>query len=214
MKELLKGIGSYMKKYGFKQKGKLYFVIKNDIAFCLELEKPGRSIYLAHYVIPLYIPHESRCFTYGMRTNLDSVFMHGNMHCNKHSLDMKDPLEKLVSYIEINVFPFFERFGNISRLTQFAEANKLGDYILCDDISRLRLLFLSYAFIGKHNEALEITTEYRIALQNANWLIDKVIEQRIKEIDDVCYLLKEKPEEISVWYDEVIANSLNACSLM
>lgn len=214
MKDLLKDIGSYMKKYGFKRKGKLYFTIKNDIAFCLEFEKPGHSIYLAYYVIPLYIPHETRCFTYGTRTNLDSVFMRGNMYQNQHSLDEKDRLQTLVSYIEINVIPFFERFGNILRLTQFAEADKLDDYILCDDISRLRLLFLSYAFIGKQNEALAITMEYRIALQNANWLTDAVKEQRVKEIEDICYLLKEKPEEISAWYDEVIANSLNACSLM
>lgn len=203
-----------MKKYGFKQKGKLYFAIKNNIAFCLEFEKPSHSIYMAYYVIPLYIPHENRCFTYGARTNLESVFMRGHMYRDQRSPDQKDRSENLVSYIEINVIPFFERFGNILRLIQFAESNKAEDYMLCNDISRLRLLFMSYAFIGKHNEALKIAMKYRKQLQNANWLTNAAKEQRVKEIEDICYLIKERPEEIPTWYDEVIANSLTACSFM
>lgn len=212
--EIHKSIGPYMKKNGFKRKGKFYFKIKNDIAFCLEFEKPSQIIYIAYYFIPLYIPHENRCFTYGNRVYLESVLTCEYRDQKKNCSNKVNLYNSLLHYIEITIIPFFDKFSDLSSLIEFTKNDKSNNCTICTSVDSVKLLLFSYSFTGQYNLALDAAKKYRILVHNANWLTNTVKENMLKEVDYITYLIQEKTESLTAWHNQVIADSLKACSLL
>ena len=70
--KIIQAITPYMRKCLFKRKRKYFYKILENLVFCVEFEKPGELIYVHYYVVPLYIPHECRSFTYGNRVIVNS----------------------------------------------------------------------------------------------------------------------------------------------
>ena len=200
-----------MKDKGYKRKGKLFYKIEHSMAFCIEFEIPSQLLYVAFYVLPLYIPHENRNLTYGIRQQFNGVKIRRNAQ-GKQIADDVCWHEEFLDYADTYIFPWFDRIRNCGDLIAAME-NQGKKKTDCSDIHMLKLQYFTFAFCGEYEKALQIAPKYRKLIQTTTWLTDTVKKMLYNELDTVCDLLEGDHEAIVAWFEQTIKNSITSCAL-
>lgn len=198
--ELLKIIAAYLKEYGFKKKGKLFYHLEKNLSFCIEFEFIGSNIYLAHYIIPLYIPHDCRAFTYGNRVPVRSVS------------DPQELSNQIIRYLDSKVIPIFKKKFDCESLVEMVLRRFFkSDFFFTPHMFKMRLAFFTYAYCGNREKAFKFAQQYDASISAATWMIDSTKDLYRKEIADIIELLSNDAKETEKWFTEVIDKTKKTC---
>lgn len=117
-------ISPFMRSRGFKRKGKRFYKIQNDIAFCIDMEMPTAWVYVWAYIIPLYMPSDVVTLSYGTRLgNLPKIML---PDLSKYESEEKIEAwcQLLCSRIEDTILPIFSTIDTPKKLAAFVEGEK------------------------------------------------------------------------------------------
>ena len=205
IKNILIQIKPLLKSKGFRNKGRLFYLIQNDIAYCIELEQPTGLIYLAFYILPLYIPFENRCFTYGSRIAI------GNSQTFEKFDNSKALLDAFSRLFDTTIFPFFQKTSSPRKLIELYE-NHIGDNIfVCAPVDKKRLYYHTYAFLRNAHKTSDLAKQYRFALNNATHYTAAAKDKYYREIESVYSLSKLEGCAIDSHYAQLIQQTLEKC---
>lgn len=180
--QIVNQIRPMMKEQGYRFSKKYFYKIHNDIAYCLEFEKPGGLVYSAFYIMPLYIPSENRCYTYGSRISWRPPL--GPLPASAQDSEIVNWCNALCSFLDRFVFPFFSRISSPLMLAKIIEENHycLKPYFTCPPINIYRLQMFNYFYICDFQKLDEIVDEYTNIIQNSAFLTEGVRNGYIGEI--------------------------------
>lgn len=193
-KGLIEKISPYMSACEFKRLKNCFYFVANNLAFCVEFEKPSGLFYLHYYIIPLYIPHKNRCFTYGNRI---AVSCTDNTEC----------VEQIKNCLQNSIFSMFETISTPYKLVD-ALLNYEENLFFCTDIDILRLQFFTYAFINDQKKCIFIEKKYRRILLDSEYLHDTIKQKYLDEINVIRLMANKGANELLKWFQETILNTL------
>lgn len=205
--KLIRAITPYMKGYSFKRKGRFFYKLLEDLVFCVEFEKPGEIIYMNYYVVPLYMPHEFRCFTYGNRVVVSSDCIGAKPEQEVNEGEITECVSQIQGYMETIVLPLFEAVSTPRKLVEAVSKNVRNTFF-CTDIDALRIHLFTYAYLGEYKKFMKIEKKYRCVLRDCDFLTDAVKEMYWKEIETIQAALQVGETSLSNWFDETIRNTL------
>lgn len=197
---LIKQIAPYLKTKNYTQKGRLFYVIQNNIAYCIEFERPAQQVYLAYYVLPLYIPFETRCFTYGRRMPFGISADNAEMLC-----------KELYKCFDKIVFPFFKKASSPEKLINLCKTNIGRNRFDCTKVDKMRLLYLTYAFLGGEDKTGNLKKRYCQAITEAKYYTDSVKEKLLDEVKMMDGVFDMDPKSVITCYDQVIHQTFRKC---
>ncbi len=181
MNNIVKDIRPFMKQYGFSLTQKCFYRIENDLAYCVEIEKPSALVYVTCYIIPLYIPTEHRYYTYGTRMTDKLLTVNANTDV------VEQWCERLKKNLQNRVFPVFDKIQSPCSFEKVIEEELL--FKKCDfhvsevDTYRLRL-FTSFYKADK-SSIPRLCDEYAFTLLSATYLTVEAKEKLFNEIEEI-----------------------------
>lgn len=171
-----------MKEKGFQFSKKCFYRISNDIAYCVQFEKPGGLAYVTFYVMPLYLPCENRYFTYGNRMDRCRQFHFAPLSDSAQDAEIANWCDALWDCLERFVFPFFSQIATPCDLMNRMEREKIL-YFACPKVDLYRLLMFSYFYAGKMEKFSKTVEAYRSILQSSTFLTENVRNMYFSEAD-------------------------------
>ena len=208
----LRELARCLQSKGYVRKGKLLYKVSGDLAYCLEFEIPGQMVYALAYILPLYIPHENRSYTYGIRVTLNGVRAFRDAESTKLMVDNAHWWKEFLALANRRFFPWMDRITAPRKLV-CAVSCKWRSPICCPEIQKLRLRFFTLAFCGKYKAALGLASRYRKVIRKTSWLISSVRENLERELDELSTLLQTEPEAVAPWFERTMENTAHACSV-
>lgn len=192
--EIAKQIGPYMRSRGFKRKGKRFYNIQNDIAFCIEFEMPSDSIYVWAYILPLYMPCDFITLSYGNRLgNMPSIML--------PLLNKTDSTEQisawcalLCSRIEDTILPFFRSIDSPLKLAVSIEKDgEFRKFMHCPEIHMAELRIYTHLYLRNQIQLQDAMECYEKELKGYPY----TFERRQKQMDWLkqMRILSESDEE-------------------
>ena len=184
-KEINKRIASFMKSRGFVRSGQTnYHYVVNNIAFCVSFETPTGLTYVTAYIMPLYIPCESRYLSYGNRLNhIEDIKL---PLLNKNSdEDTTDAWCKLLCHsLDQYIIPFFKTIETADKLLAFSDNYRFSpdSYIRCSKLNILRLRMFTFLYVGDLVNTSSVIARYREALGSTSYLAHHIIQMYFDEI--------------------------------
>lgn len=212
IKVALKTIEPYMYENGFKKRNRLFYKIQNDLAYCIEFERPSGLVYVCYYVMPLYIPHANRCYTYGKRLVLKENNATLSLTNDSTVEEVTKWAKQLFIHIKNTVFPLFEEFNTPEQFANNIAFSKQSTF-LCTDIDILRLRFFTYAFLGDIKNASSIKSEYLEVVNKTQFLTDVVKERLLNEISTIDTLFSKEACSRVTWFKNTITETMKVTSL-
>lgn len=203
--KVTKRISPYMKSRGFGLSGKNYYYISNDIAYCLALDAPGGLLYATAYIMPLYVPCESRYYTYGSRLNELWGIRLPLLQKDDHANMIDGWCDALCQCIEEVIIPFYKQIETPNKLAEYVEhkANRLSGRFVCPNVFIERLMVYTYLYLRNYGRTILALNNYQNLLVNSTFLTDTVRQSYIDEIDTVRSLLEGNELGISSFCSKI-----------
>lgn len=208
-REISRSITPHMRSSGFVLSGKSYYRIVNDVAYCIGFDMPGGLLYVTAYIMPLYIPCESKYYTYGNRLNAIQNIKLPVLNKSDDETAINTWCRMLREHIDRHIFPFFEEVGSPQKLMAYVDSHTraLSEYVACHDVYIWRLKLYTYLFTGDYAKASRAIACYRKMLSNVTFLSGLVVRKYSAEIDEV-ELIIQKEKAIAVEYcSGIISNT-------
>ena len=147
-----KRLRPYAKERGLLRKGRTYYTITEDTAYCFSIENHTFDIYVHFYLIPLYMREENHILTYG--NLLNSLFFEKIPTLQKTAAEEEiDAWVAIVTgIVDSYVLPFFRQVGSPEKLLDFLALSweEQKDYLFCPPEHRLRLK--AYTLLYRHRQ--------------------------------------------------------------
>lgn len=198
-REVLKRISPYMKAKGFMLSGKNFFYISNDIAYCVALDVPGGLLYTTAYVMPLYMPCETRYYTYGRRLNAQN---HAMLPPLKKDADLDSICEwcdAFCRYVDEEVLSFYGQIGSPYALIEYAQnaCNSFSNFFSCPPVFFERLKMFTYLYLRDFQKTNKAIDCYRNLLDTSAFLTSSACQKYLDEAAAVQALTCGNEQEIS-----------------
>ena len=206
-KEVRKRIGPYMKNKGFKRRGRSYYYLQNDIAFCITFEQPSWCMYTWAHINPLYIPQESRSVTYGNRLSYVSNMMLPVLQKDSTPAEIDEWCEKFYCSMDNGVLPIFQQQIATPECLLFYFEN-LGEYrldnIMCTpDVFSDKLRMYTYLYLHELPKVSAAANDYKKSVIRRN-MTNPVRGRFLKEADDISQLASEGDDAVSEFCNRTI----------
>lgn len=208
-KEVAKRITPFMQSKGFSLSGRNYYLISNNIAYCIAFDTPSGLMYVTEYILPLYIPCQCRYYTYGNRLNdirkIELPLLHKD--ANAEEIDIWCNL--LQRHIEKKIIPYFEKISSAEKLIAYTRRRTHSPtaYLFCHSTEILRLQMFAYLYLGDLVKSANIAARYRDALQKASFFTDSVRQNLIAEITTVEKMTYSTSAEREDYFSQIITAS-------
>lgn len=212
-KRVAKRISGYMSNHGFKKKNTHFFRIENDLAFCLELNKPGGLLYVTFCVIPLYIPSNVRYYTYGNRLNNSTFHRLPVLQSGCTDEDLEDWVRHLFTLLDQDIFPFFHRISSPDALLDYLdeEMSLIRPFFFCSDLDLERLRLFTCAHLCRSDRIPDLAEGFRAVLKT-DTLFSPALIQGFEAESRILEALSSLPEEeIRRHFRQITADTLSAC---
>ena len=136
-------LSEFITAAGFSKKGRLFIREHRDIMQCLLFERPSGLVYPTYFIMPLYMPCSARYLTYGRRIAEITDYR------NSERIDA----ERLISALQITVFPFFERIAAPELLMEYLlTGREVQRYFFCPPVKISMLK--AYTALYLHDRSL------------------------------------------------------------
>ena len=202
-------LAPFFKAHGFKRKSNRFFKIINNVAFCIDLERPG-GLYVQSYIIPLYMPHDFRYFTYGERLQEfkkcpvpDEDYLTERTECNEY-------VEKTLECCEKYILPFYDRISTPQGLLDFLDEDlkSIHEYFFTGPMQILELKVYTNFVLSRFDAVLEdipkLFAEYEIYRR-------RYIDEYKGRIITLKSMINASEEERLQFINDTIEHSLTAC---
>ena len=206
-KQLTAKLVPEMLRRGYQRKDRCFYQIKNDLAFCVEVDFPGLA-YATYYVLPLYMPMEVRHYTYGNRlSGLPAL----TRDASEQEVD--GWCEALLDRLERTVFPFFDRVASPEKLARFASGRwrATSKHLFCPDEKLQRLLLFTYLYLQDGKKTARAAGELRALLDRKPLLSAVTREECENELNLVNGLSKQPLDAAKRYCEENIAHAVRVC---
>ena len=209
----VKFITPLMKENGFTLSGKCFYLIKNDVAYCIEFESPTDFVYVWFYIIPLYMPCEHRFLTFGNRFSSVPKFNLQPLDRNFSEQEAALWCENLTTCITKYVFPFFESMSTPEKILKFLKfpTPTKRAYFRCPDLFKLQLQTFSALFLGKNKQAKTALRKYTAAIKKCTFLQPAILEKYLQEAIHIEKLCSCDPAETKSFFQKNIQSTLQNC---
>lgn len=202
----------FMEDKGFRRKGKLFYRINNDIAFCVEFDYPGGLLYVTFYVIPLYVPSNGRYYTFGKR--IDAYFLKFMPDVNADSSEEQllywtQSFEKAMKEY---VLPYFRRICSPAALAEACRDRKCTqEYMNCPPIQKTRLLLHTYAYLQDRESYKAMEKVFREEIRNCTFLAPLILEKYQAEIDKLNQVICMSQNDFCAYQLNVVTETKKSC---
>lgn len=140
LKTISDAIKPVLTELGYRRKGNTFYKVSGSFAFCVMVEHPG-LYYARYYLIPLYMPQDQVCLTYGKRFR----------HWWDGNGDVTLFISQVIDGIREEVIPFFQQINSPARLLAFLRQDD-GSVRPCFDCPRFRCsLLAAYTALTLHD---------------------------------------------------------------
>lgn len=211
--KITKQIRPNMKELGFKFSQKCFYRVSNDIACCIQFEKPGSLVYTTFYVMPLYIPCENRYFTYGNRLDRIQKFQLAPLSSSALDTEILNWCDALCDCFDRFIFPLFSQIASPFQLIDLIEGNNpcIMQYFACPNVQIYRLLMFSYFYVSQFEKFLKILEEYRGLIQSSTFFAKTVRDMYFDEIKVLEKLVSSGSQQCYDFCRSTIEESLRNC---
>ncbi len=213
MEKIHKRLRPYAKDRGFLRKGRTYYTITEDTAYCVGFEDHGHEVCVQYYLMPLYMRSEYHCLTYGERLNV--LFRERIPLLQKSATEEEiDAWVAIVTgIIDSFVLPFFRQVDSPEKLLEFLNRDweEQKKYLFCPPERRLLLKIYTLLYLHRKTEARENIVAYREELGRCGYLTDRMIRSCHKEADDLESMLARTDGELDGLFAESMAFTKEMC---
>lgn len=202
-------LAPFFKANGYKRKSNRFYKIVNNVAFCIELDRPG-GLYVQTYIIPLYMPHDFRYFTYGERLQEfkkcpvpDEHFLTERTKCNEY-------VAKTIECCEKYILPFYDRISTLEGLLDFLDEDlkSIHEYFFTGPMQILELKVYTNFVLSRFDAVLEdipkLFAEYEIYRR-------RYIDEDKGRIITLKSMINASEEERLQFINDTIEHSISAC---
>lgn len=209
-KEVIKRIKPYMKSKCFQLSGRNYFRITNDIAFCISLDAPGGILYVTAYIIPLYIPCDSKYYTYGNRLNACKDAGLPPLQRGVSMEELDSWCDSLIQCISDKILPFFDSINDPYRLVAYVEKKEYlsARTFHCPEVFAERLRAYTFFYLCDFSQADIALKLYRRRLEDSVFLTESVRKKYLDEVILIESLLQCGKDEVLKFCYQTIESSL------
>ncbi len=202
-----------MGRNGFSKKGKCFYSIRNDIAFCVELDCPSGSLYASFYLVPLYMPAFCRYYTYGNRFDYLSESSMPCMGSESTEKQQEKWIEGFTQEMQNLILPFFDRVSHPDKLAQYiASTHILPDsYIFCPEIAMHRLLLFTYSYLNKNEEITSQTHKMQQEIKKCSFLSPKILNDYWEETKELILLRDATDIQRDLYFQKIIHETRTNC---
>jgi hypothetical protein len=204
-REVLKRISPYMKSKGFTLSGRNFYFISNDIAYCVAIDVPGGLLYATAYVMPLYVPCESRYYTYGDRINDQNKSMVPLLRKDADIETICKWCDVLCQCIETKIMPAYNQIGTPFALAEHVEhiANLPSSLFSCPQVFAERLKMFTYLYIRDFHKT-DIAIEcYRNLLGSSTFLTSMVRQKYLDESIAIRTLAQGNEKDLEDYFSKI-----------
>jgi hypothetical protein len=206
MEKIHKKLRPYMRGKGLMRKGRVYFKIIGDIAYCIGFEFPGHNVHAYFFIVPMYMRYDSMHITYGERIN---TLFHEKMPVLKKTGtddEIGTWIETVTGILDTHVLPFFDRIDTPEKLLNFLFDNweQRKKYIFCPPLETIRLQMYTLLYLHRTHEAKEAIESFRAELGQSTYLMDWIIKKCHEEANQLEGMLTMSDEEVDAFFAESI----------
>lgn len=208
-----KRLRPYAKSRGLLRKGRTYYTITEDTAYCVGFEDHGHEVCVQYYLMPLYMRSEYHCLTYGERLNV--LFREGIPLLQKSATEEEiDAWVAIVTgIIDSFVLPFFRQVDSTEKLLEFLNRDweEQKKYLFCPPERRLLLKIYTLLYLHRKTEARESIVAYREELDRCSYFTDRLRHSLCREADNLETMCGWTKEELDALFAESIAFTRENC---
>jgi len=205
--EIIKQISSGMKERGYKKKGKYFYYIQNDIAFCIEIDY-GYLLYATFYIVPLYMPASCRYYTYGNRLNSHPKSKLPLIRKESSASEVALWVRKYIESIDNVVIPFF---NNVSTPQKIAVYSSSIDEFFCPDIDIARMLLYTHLYLQNKREFLKQAEKMDTLIRHCTFLSSEILTAYQAEVKQLREMNDIDKSTVKEFFANVIAQTKEAC---
>lgn len=212
LQEVIKSVALFMKQNGFLKKGKCFYYIQNDVAYCVEFDYTGCLLYVTYYFVPLYIPAENRYYSYGDRLNSHPKNKLPSINSESPQGAIQLWVDEFMREIEQLVIPFFDKVSSPNKIVQYFSSPYSDDqFVHCPEIQIDRLLLFTYSYLKNKHKLMQQTTKMIHEIQECRFLSPQILDKYMDEVQHIIVLNETMDTEIDKYYGSVIQKTWMAC---
>lgn len=213
MDKIHKRLRPYAKERGLLRKGRTYYTITEDTAYCVGFENHTHDVYVHFYLMPLYMREENHILTYGERLNTLFRKKMPSLEKTASEEEIDTWVAIVTGIIDSYVLPFFRQVGSPEKLLDFLardwEVQK--DYLFCPPHQRLRLKSYTLLYCHRRAEAREAIEAYRAELGQCCYFTERLSQILQEEADELESMLSWTDGELDAYFTEAVAFTKLAC---
>lgn len=212
-KKIINHISPYMAQKGYALSNKCFYIIQDEIAYCIEFDVPGGLLYVTFYVMPLYIPCENRYYTYGNRLNCMPEVNLSTLKKDANNHDIAIWCQSLISALEKVVFPFFCQIASSKKLIKFVKNKNdiVSKYFCCPELQLYRLQVFVCLHLHEKTDFKKIIKQYRSVLQSSTFLTDMIKTKYLQELNLVETLINQSDADTISFCNAIVLESVKKC---
>lgn len=211
-KSMINRVASFMKDRGFHSKNKFFYKINNDIAFCIEFDYPGSLLYVTFYILPLYLPANTRYYTYGNRLNSLSLKPLPDIHADVSEKQKIYWVQSFEEAIDEFVLPYFQKICNPSALADAcSDNNGIQTYMNCPTIQKARLLLHTYAFLQNLDAFRKAEKSMHAEIDKCSFLSSDILAKYQAEIVMLKQVFSLSQDELLTYKKNIIEATIKSC---
>ena len=192
----------WMKEQGFSRKGRRYFKIIDDIAYCVGCGI-GDLVHTHYYIIPLYIPTDYIYLSYG--EEIEHRYRYVLRVLRRTTQERVDAwFNGMKEVLLQEVFPFFEQLSSKEKLLDFI-APRPSDMFSCQGGFRIeKLRVYSYLFLLDRENTAKSFLEFRHDIWKKGFCATPQWRAMMnKELETLSMLMEKSDEEITSYFQTV-----------
>ena len=208
--KLASRISKFMKSKGFTRRGKLYYRIQDNIAYCICFESPSGKAYTWFFVMPLFIPSEYVYLSYGNR--LENLCRFPSISKDSADEELELWVHYLMHVLEEKVFPYFERIGSASSLLEYIQQEYLYicEYVCTSPCNRGKLeTYLSF-YLGDREAFIKAAEKYRGAIDHSSFF-PQLKNKWLERLDELERIIMNDPSQIESYCRGSISFTMQHC---
>lgn len=169
---------------GYSLSQACFYRTTGDMAYCIQLEMPGDLVYAAFFVMPLYIPCESRYMTFGRRLHTLPHSRLSPLPRTSGQEEIRQWCDTLQTCLEDTVFPFFGKIATPARMIHFLEKRRnAARFLFCPLVEFSRLQLFTYFYLEDSGKLSRLLPKYPQVVQSSTFLTPAVRGQYLQELE-------------------------------
>lgn len=198
----------FMSRHGFAEMKRGFFAIRSELALCIDFEKPVGSVYAVCYLMPLFMPAETRYYTYGRRMNEIKEIGLPVLLADAPDAEIERWCTDFEKAMVKTVLPFFDRVDTPEKLSHWLAWSWLDNdqFLKCEKRHFLRIKLYTHLYLNHDRAARQSAKIYRRSLESSSHLTALLKSSLLTELEQTVLLLDASEAERKAYFDHMITD--------